>query len=293
MVAKTQFPVPFHLLDHFIIPINVRESHWFSVHMDAKSRRMIFLDSSYAYSAADCPRQKMLLRKFYRMAWIAHAKAHAPAPSWVMHPTRITSLHPRLTELTPVMVQALGKQKDSTVDSITATVDDHIVTKWKRRGVCPWSAGDQIPDPSCHNWTQQEQPVTPQQNNFVNTYATSLTCGVYTILSSLYAVREWSINFVEQSHINNARNWIAAVCHEIKETVSLEQCKCGERNEQWGRRPAPPCSKCEKTHVRKASAGEAGTEQGRSEGKRAKCDSSGRKGERKRQNIQYPRKAAK
>jgi len=28
MVAKIQFPVPFHLLDHVIIPINVRESHW-------------------------------------------------------------------------------------------------------------------------------------------------------------------------------------------------------------------------------------------------------------------------
>ena len=51
----------------------------------------------------------------------------------------------------------------------------------------------------------------------------------------MYAVREWSIDFVEQSHINNARNWIAAVCHEIKERVSLERCKCGERYEQWGR----------------------------------------------------------
>ena len=81
----------------------------------------------------------------------------------------------------------------------------------------------------------------------------------------MYAVREWSIDFVEQSHINNARNWMAAVCHEIKETVSLERCKCGERYEQWGRWPAPPCSKCEKIHVRKASSGETGTEQGGSE----------------------------
>ena len=39
---------------------------------------------------------------------------------------------------------------------------------------------------------------------------------------------------VEQSHINNARNWMAAVYHEIKETVSLERCKYGERYEQWG-----------------------------------------------------------
>jgi len=39
-------------------------------------------------------------------------------------------------------LQALGKQKDVTVDSITATVDDRIVVKWKRRVVCPWPAGD-------------------------------------------------------------------------------------------------------------------------------------------------------
>ena len=170
MVAKIKFPVPFHLLDHVIIPINVRESHWFPAHMDVKFRCMSFLDSSYAYSAADYPRQKMLLWKFYRMAWTAHAKADAPAPSWAVHPTRIPSLHPQLTELTPAMVQALGQQKDTTVDSITATVDDRIVAKWKRRGVCPCPAGDQFSDPSCQNWTEREQPVTPQQNNFVKQF---------------------------------------------------------------------------------------------------------------------------
>jgi len=80
---------------------------------------------------------------------IRNANADAPAPSWVVHPARITSLHPRQTQLTPVMVQALGKQKDVTVDSITAIVDDRIVAKWKLRGVCPWPAGDQFSDPSC------------------------------------------------------------------------------------------------------------------------------------------------
>jgi len=86
---------------------------------------------------------------------------------------------------------------------------------------------------------------------------------------------------------------MAAVCRKIKETVNLERCKCGERYEQWGRRPAPPCSKCEKTHVRKASSGETGTEQGGIEGKRAKYDSSNGKGERKGEKIQHPRKAVK
>jgi len=109
----------------------------------------------------------------------------------------------------------------------------------------------------------------------------------------MYAVRERAIDFVEKSHINNAQNWMAAVCHEIKETVSLERCKCGERYEQWGRQPAPPCYECEKIHVRKASSGETGTGQGGSEGKRAKCDSSDGKGERKRGEISHPRKAVK
>jgi len=60
MIAKIKSPVRFHLLDHIIIPINVQESHWFPVHMDVKFRRMSFLDSSYAYSASDYPRQKMI-----------------------------------------------------------------------------------------------------------------------------------------------------------------------------------------------------------------------------------------
>jgi len=212
------------------------------------------------------PWQKSLLWKFYRMAWIVHDNADAPDPSWVVHPAKITSLHPRLTELTPVMVQALGQQKDVTVDSITTTVEDRIVAKWKWKGVSPWPAGDQLSDPSCQNWTEREQSVTPQLNNFTDAYATRLACGIYAVLSSMYAVRELPIDFVEQSHINYARNCMAAVCHKIKEKVSLERCKCGERYEQWGRRPAPPCSKCEKIHVRKASPGETGTGQGRREG---------------------------
>ena len=97
--------------------------------MDVKSRCKSLLDSSHTYSAADYPRQKMLLWKFYKMAWTVHANADAPAPYWVVHPAKITSLHSRLTGLTPVMVQALGKQKDVTVDSITRTVGARIVAK--------------------------------------------------------------------------------------------------------------------------------------------------------------------
>jgi len=107
------------------------------------------------------------------------------------------------------MVQALGKQKDVTVDSITATVDDRIVAKWKRRGVCPWSAGDQFSDPSCQNWTEQEHHVTPQQKK-IREYVCHQS-RMWQIYSTMYAVREWSIDFVKKSHVNNARNWMGSM----------------------------------------------------------------------------------
>jgi len=59
----------------------------------------------------------------------AYTSTHPPTTLRVVHPARITLLHTRLTELTPEMVQALGKQKDVTVNSITRTVDDRIVVK--------------------------------------------------------------------------------------------------------------------------------------------------------------------
>ena len=80
----------------------------------------------------------MLFWKLYRIAWTAHANADAQAPSWVVNPARITSLHPRLTELTPVMVQALGKQKDVTVDRITAKVIPLLSSAfWQEYKWCP------------------------------------------------------------------------------------------------------------------------------------------------------------
>jgi len=109
----------------------------------------------------------------------------------------------------------------------------------------------------------------------------------------MYEMKEWSIDFVEQSHINNERNWMAAVRHEIKETVSLKRCECGMRYEQWGRRPATPCSKYSRIHVKKTSPGETGPEQGEKKGKRAKCESSDGQGERKREKIQHPQEAVK
>ena len=186
MIAKIKFPIPIHL----IIPINVRESHWFPVHMNLQTRCISLFDSSRAYSPAAYPQQKMLLWKNFKMAWTAHASADAPVPSWVVHPARFTSLHPRKTELKHVMIQEVGQYRDVTAENIMATIDDQIGTRWKRRGIAPGPTRDHHTDPSCQSWTELEQPGTPQQNNFVKTYDTSLTCGIYTALSSLYAVRD-------------------------------------------------------------------------------------------------------
>jgi len=140
-----------------------------------------------------------------------------------------------------------------------ATIDDQIGTRWKWRGISPGPARDQPTDPSSQSWTELEQPGTPQQKNFVHGYETSLACGIYTVLSSLYAVRNWKIDFVQQSHIKNARNWMAAACHAIKEVVCLNWCGCGERYEHWGSRPTPPCPTCEKFRMRKTAPDERKT----------------------------------
>jgi len=153
----------------------------------------------------------MLLWKFYRMAWTVHAYADAPAPSWVVHAAKITSLHARLTELAPLMAQALGKQKDVTVDSINRTVNDRIVAKWKQKGVCPWPAGDQFSDPSYQNWTEQKQPVTDRSG-----------LPLYIALCSLHA------SSIPKSP---AKQMCQYVCHQSRmwHIYSTELNVCGER----------------------------------------------------------------
>ena len=152
-------------------------------------------------------------------------------------------------------------------------INDQIGTRWKRRGISPGQACDQPMDPPGQNWTELEQPGTPQQNNFANTRETSLACGIYTVLSSLYAVRNWKIDFIQQVHIKNARNWMAG--HAIKEVVSLHRCGCGENYDQWG----PPCPTCEKTSLRKTEPDKKGTERTERAGKRTRYEESKDKGE--------------
>jgi len=85
-------------------------------------------------------------------------------------------------------------------------------------------------------------------------------------------VRNWKIDFVQQTHIRQARNWIAAIGHAINEVVSLHRCGCGQSYEQWGDRPTPPCPICEKTRLRKAGPGKRQRESDEKTEKRTKYE---------------------
>jgi len=212
----------------------------------------------------------MLIWKFFKMAWTIHASTTTPVPSWVIHPARFTTLHPRMTDLTPEMLLTLGRLREITVENTIATINDQITTRWKRRGISPGPACDRPKDPPGQNWTEREQPGTPQQNKFANARETSLACGIYTVLSSLYAVRNWEIDFIQQAHIKNA----AAVGHAIKEVVGLHRCECGESYDRWGNQTTPPCPTCEKTRSRKTTPDVKGTERTERTGKRTRYEES-------------------
>jgi len=85
-------------------------------------------------------------------------------------------------------------------------------------------------------------------------------------------VRNWKIDFVQQAHIRQARNWMAAIGHAINEVVSLHRCGCGQSYEQWGDRPTPPCPTCEKTRLRKTGPGKIERESDESTDKRTKYE---------------------
>jgi len=189
------------------------------------------------------------------MVWTTHADAAAPVPYWTFPPERFIGLHPRLTDLTPEMIQRLGQGTKVTTSSIMDTINDEIKSRWIRRGISPELAGNRPKDPPEQPWTELEQPGTPQQDNFTNTKETRLACGIYTVLSSLYAVRNWKIDFVQQTHIRQARNWMAAIGHATHEVVSLHRCRCGQNYQQRGNRPSPPCPTCKKIRLKNTGPG--------------------------------------
>jgi len=191
MIEKITFPTPIHLLDHIVIPIHICKSHWFPAHINLRTRSISMLDSSRIYNMAAYPHQRMLIWKFFRMVWTTHAEAAAPVLHWTIPPERFIGLHPRLTDVTPRMIQILGQCAKATTTSTMDTTTDKIKSRWIRRGISPEMAGSRPKDPPVQHWTYTEQPGTPEQDNFTNTTETRLACGIssekytrYTIVSS-------------------------------------------------------------------------------------------------------------
>jgi len=169
MIEKNTFPTPIHLLDHVIIQIHIRKSHWFPAHINLRTRSISLLDSSQIYSAAAYPLQRMLIWKFFRMVWTTHAEVVAPFLHWTIPPERFTGLHPRLTDLSPRMIQTLGQGTKITTINIIDTTTEKIKSRWIRRGISPEMDDSRPKDPLVQPWTYIEQPGTPQQDNFTNT----------------------------------------------------------------------------------------------------------------------------
>jgi len=130
MIEKITLPTPIHLLDNIIIPIHIRKSHWFPAHINLRTRSISMLDSSQIYSVAAYPHQRMLIWKFFRMVWTTHAEVVAPVPHWTIPPERFIGLHPRLTDLTPRMIQTLGQDTKITTINIMDTTTDKIKSRW-------------------------------------------------------------------------------------------------------------------------------------------------------------------
>jgi len=208
MIEKITPPTPINLLDHIIIPINVRHSHWFPAHINLHNQSFSLLDSSQEYSVTSYPLQEMLIWKFLKMTWTTHANGVTPGPQWAIPPEKFTKLHPRLTDLTRTRSQMPQTGPQTSGSNITETTNVHTKMKWARRGIRPERVGTQSADQQGSTWTMLEQTGTPQQNNFTNTTETRLACGIYTVLSALYAVRNWKIDFLQQTHIRQARIWM-------------------------------------------------------------------------------------
>jgi len=221
------------------------------------------------------PLQEMLIWKFLKMTWTTHVSGENPGPQWAIPPEKFIKLHPRLTELTLTRIQMPQTGPQTPVSSITETTDIHTKRRWARRGIRPERVGPQSADQQGSKWTMIEQTGTPQQNNFTNTTETRLACGIYTVLSALYAVRNWEMDFLQQTHIRQARNWMVAIGLAIKNIVSLHRCNCGRQYEQWYDQPTPPCPDC-KIRSSKTSNKKRARNDVEKSGKRAKFEEWGK-----------------
>ena len=275
MIEKITPPTSIHLLDHIIIPINVLHSHWFPAHINLRCQSFSFLDSYQQYSAASYPQQELLTWKFLKMTWTAHVKGVKPGPQWVIPPEKFIKLHPRLTGLTPTTTQ-MSLNSQSPGSTKTEMINAQPKREWARRGIRSERIGPQSADQSDSKWTMLEQTGTPQQNNFTNTTETRLACGIYTVLSALYAVRNWEIDFLQQIHIRQARNWMVAIGLATT-SVTLHRCKCGRQYEQWQDQLTPTCPDCT-TGSCKTSNKKRASDEVVDSGKRIKHEVRGRTG---------------
>ena len=231
--------MPIHLLDNLIIPVNACKDHWFPAHLNVAKRQLRFLDSYKNHSASGYTRQEKLMWKFYRLAWTVHAHTEDP-PTWATNPKEVQSPQELLTSVTE-MKKKLQTQQNPTVNDIVKVIGKCTVERWGGKGVYLLEAVQLD-----KHWTRWTPSEIPQQNHidFKDKAATALACGVYSVLSSMYAVRGWKADFDQQSHIKNARNWLSAACDEIGEVVILNLCRCGKWIEQWGGRQTSENHEC-------------------------------------------------
>jgi len=162
MIAKITFPTPIHLLYHIIIPIHIRKSHWFPIYINLRTHGISLLKSQN-YSAAVYPLQKMLIWKFFRMVCTTHAAAEAPDSLWTIPPERFIDLHPRLTNLTPRMIQTLGQGTTKDTMNIMNIIAKKMKSIWIQRGIRPETEGSRLQDPLVQPWTHIEQPLSYEQ----------------------------------------------------------------------------------------------------------------------------------
>jgi len=172
------------------------------------------------------------------MAW----ERHVAKVFLHLSPVDFTRSDNWLLGITLVMAQVLKKHQKLTVQVVTEVVGDFIINKWKRQGICLWQE-DFFLDTSLQNWMGRSQlSQMPPQESFHNNFQTALACGHYSVLSSIYADRNWKLDFDQREHIAGARRWMATVGQVAGEAAILEFCGiCTDSYTKWTHRPRPQC----------------------------------------------------
>ena len=76
------------------------------------------------------------------------------------------------------------------------------------------------------------------QDSYHNNFQTALRCGHYSMLTSIYAGKNWKLDFDQQEHIAGARRSISTLVQMAGEAVCLEFCGvCKDSYTKWKHRP--------------------------------------------------------